>query len=198
MKQKQSADEPSSWLGGVPEDGSTMGSGSGFNGGKFWVGRHTVDQDTLVFDPAESNPQAELLSLYSLTQHRSRSFPRSVVQQRIEPVTDEDNLRRARQEYEQRAARRVAHGEAEAAAKTERMRHQREGVIEAHRRYLERNGVEYVGVTTTPEVQRPRRRTKCHDCGIALDDFASAACAGCKGVLCSCGACACGASDRRR
>jgi hypothetical protein len=198
MKQKQSVDEPPRWLGGLPEDREAAASGSGFNGGKFWIGRHTVDQDTLVFDPAESDPGAELVSLYSLTQHRRRTFPRSVVQQRIEQVTDELVWQRAKQEYEERAARRQAHGEAGAAALVERLQHQRDGVIEAHRRYLKRVGIEYAGVTSTPDVQRPRRRTKCHDCGIALDDFASSACATCKGVLCSCGACACGAGERRR
>ena len=59
-------------------------------------------------------------------------------------------------------------------------------------------GLEYKGERETEPNHKTGRRTKCHSCGIPLDDFASAVCGICDGVLCSCGACACGSPSRTK
>jgi len=185
MAQRKSANPPSVWLG---QDSATH---EAFGDGKLWIGRHTGDQDILVFDPAESDPSASVLSLYSLTQHRMRSFPRATVIQRIEELDDQVGAARARKEYLERDSLKAAHEQTLADAKTERMNVQRNDVIGVHQVYIEALGRTYEGVRDTPADHRPGRRTKCHNCGIVLDDFAGAVCGICDGVLCSCGVCAC-------
>ena len=167
-----------------------------FGDGQIWFGEHTADGDVLVFDPAESDPHADVLSLYSLAQHRTRSFPRATVIARIRPMTDELARARAEKEYAQRGARRAAHEQAQTEADAERADRQRDGVVAAHARYIEAIGAQYQGVRETADVPKGGRRgggrrTKCHVCGIGLDDFAGAVCLTCEGVLCSCGACGC-------
>lgn len=196
MTRKQNGGERPAWLGGAPQQAEAPESPAPFNGGELWIGRHEVDDDTLVFDPAEADPFADPISLYSLGQHRKRSFPRAVALRQIHAVTDEIGRRRARNEYEERVARRREHADIEAAARSGRLEHQRLAVIAAHQRYLEGLGLPYPGVAPTPATHRPGRRSKCHLCGIALDDFAGTICVACNGVLCSCGACACGAAKR--
>lgn len=191
MKQKQSGSGPSTGSGGTPQVLEISGAGSEFDGEKLWIGRHAADQDTLVFDPAESAPAAERVSFYSLTQHRTRTFPRAVVLRQIHGLTDDISWHRARHDYDDRASRRQEHSEEAAAAQARVVEHQRQSVVEAHSRYLEGIGAENRGVTPTPAAHRPGRRSKCHVCGIGLDDFASSICVACNGVLCTCGGCAC-------
>lgn len=181
------------WMGSVP--GSEIaGERAAFNDGMLWIGQHASDQDLLVFDPAESDPSADPVAFYSLTQHRQRTFPRSVVRQRIPGLADDISRRRAQHDYENRAALRQQHLDAAAEAQAARMDRQRQNVCDAHRRYVEAIGVEYLGTSPTPATHRPGRRSKCHVCALGLDDFASAVCGVCSGVLCSCGACACRAA----
>lgn len=155
----------------------------------LWIGRHDADHDLLVFDPAESDPSAPLLSLYSLTQHRARSFTRSTVAARIHPLTDVSDRTRAEEDYARRALLREEVLSGERAARMNRVR---DGVIAAHRRFMQAMGLDYAGVRDTAPGHKNGRRTKCHACRIALDDFAGTVCVTCDGVLCSCGACACG------
>jgi hypothetical protein len=169
-----------------------------FGGGKLWIGRHTADQDTLVFDPTREDASAQVLALYSLTQHRLRSFPRATVLQRIEVLTDELAHARAKRVYARRTTLRAAHEQARLVSRTEGMKRQRDGVLALHRRYVEALGLTYHEVRDTPADHKAGRRTKCHACGIGLDDFANAVCGICSGVLCSCGACACGNQARLR
>jgi hypothetical protein len=188
-RQKSVTDSPV-WL----EPG---GGGSGaFGGGDLWIGQHAEDLDILVFDPAEADPHADILSLYSLTQHRTRRFPRATVLHRVHELADELGSARARKDYATRAPLRAAHVQTLAAERTARMDRQRDGVVDAHRRYVEQLGVAYQGVRETAEGRRGRQRTKCPSCALALDDFAGKACAACEGVLCSCGACACRSAIR--
>lgn len=162
-----------------------------FAGGGLWIGRHAVDRDILVFDPAEAAGAGEVIALYSLTQHRTRSFPRAAVADHIRVVTDAETRSRAESEYARRAELRAAHRAEQAAERASRLQEQRQGVLDAHRRYLEALGLAYEGERETGGDHRPGRRTKCHRCGIALDDFVGMVCTLCEGVLCSCGACAC-------
>jgi hypothetical protein len=166
--------------------------------GGLWVGRHSGDDDLLVFDPAEVDPRAENISFYSLAKHRRRSFPRTVVESKIRPVTDAGSAARALQDY---ARRSVLEAERDGAREADRSAHAeqlREAVIEAHRQWVESQGIAYGGVERTDGNRKSGRRTKCIACGIALDDFAHAVCVVCSSVLCSCGACACGAVARGR
>src|SRR5690606_1291900 len=77
---------------------------SGFSDGGLWVGRHSGDDDVLVFDPAEGDAQAEVISFYSLAKHRRRSFRRDIIGTRIRPVTDEVSNARALKDYARREA----------------------------------------------------------------------------------------------
>lgn len=164
----------------------------------LWVGRHAADDDLLVFDPAQGDGRGDVISFYSLAKHRMRSFPRSVLGEKIQPVTDEVSSARALKDYARREALQAQAEDAREADRNAHLEQQREAVIEAHRRYLEALGVDYAGVERTDGHRRSGRRTKCPTCGIVLDDFAHAACAACGGVLCSCGACLCGAPVKGR
>jgi hypothetical protein len=192
MARQQSSGGTEVWL------GKGAGGQGAFGEGGLWIGQHAADQDILVFDPAESDVNASVISLYSLTHHRTRSFPRATVLDRIHPLEDELAFARARKDYEQRATLRAAHEEVMAEERTEQMSRQREPVLAAHRRYIESLGLDYQGERETPANHRPGRRSKCHACGIALDDFAGVVCVICDGVLCSCGACACKHPDHQR
>ncbi|MQA91478.1 MAG: hypothetical protein GEU90_14845 [Gemmatimonas sp.] len=165
--------------------------------GSFWIGKHSADQDLLVFDPNAVDADGEIIALYSLTQHRARSFRRSTLIERIRIITDAEEHARAKEDYEKRDLLRATHEQELEAARAERLERQRAAVVGAHRRYLEALELPYDGVRETDADHRPGRRTKCHSCGIALDDFARAVCVTCDGVLCSCGACACGRAPRR-
>jgi hypothetical protein len=172
---------------------STMekGNGGGFDGRKLWVGRHEADDDILIFDPAEADADAPILSLYSLTQHRMRRFPRAVVLTRIQTIEDEVARGKAKKDYVRRNSRKEAH-EQERTEEAARSRdRQRDAILAQHTRYLASIGLTSEGVRETGGDHKVGRRTKCHACGIALDDFARAVCVICGGVLCSCGACAC-------
>jgi hypothetical protein len=172
---------------GGPSDGETL-----------WIAQHAIDQDILVFDSAESDASAPLLSFYSLTQFRKRTFSRSLVGKSIVEVTDDVRCARAKKDYARRDALLAAHRseqETERAARDER---QRELVLELHKKYLGSVDVEYQGVHEEPQTRKRSRRSVCHACKIALDDFAGVVCGVCDGVLCSCGACGCGSPIRTR
>jgi hypothetical protein len=164
----------------------------------IWIGRHAVDDDVLVFDPAETDPASAFVSFYSLTQYRRRSFPRAVVREKIVPLDDEVGVARAEKDYLRRADLEAENGARRETADSERLQQQRDAAIVAHRRHLELHGIEHQGVVDTADVTRKSRRTRCHACGIALDDFAGVCCSVCQGVLCSCGACGCGSPVRAR
>ncbi len=175
-----------------------VSSNNPFNGGKLWVGQHASDQDVLVFDPAEADPSAERLTFYSLTQLRNRTFPRTVVTEKIHELTDELRATRAKRDYKQRAALQAVRVREQAVIRADRAERQRAEVIEHHKQILESLGIAYQGVRKTQLGSTRRRRTQCHSCGIALDDFVGMVCVVCDGVLCSCGACACGSPVRGR
>lgn len=192
MTQRNSMGASPAWL------GAEGGSGDLLGGGEMWVAHHAGDDDLLVFDPAEAGSRTDVVSFYSLAKHRRRTFPRAMIGSQITPVTDEASSARALEDYARRAeleAELVGEREADRSAQAEQLR---ESVIEAHQRYLEGLGVDYVGVERTDGNRKAGRRTKCPACGIALDDFAHAVCAACGGVLCSCGACSCGVVPRGR
>ena len=164
-------------------------------GAEISFGRHEADEDVLVFDPAESDAGAAIVSLYSLTQHRVRRVPRAIVQSRIHGIIETEELESAAQKYANRQSLKAEHSkDLENAADRSRVK-QREAVLEQHLRYLASIGVESEGVRDTEANGKYRRRTKCHACGIALDNYVGAYCMVCVGVLCSCGACACRARE---
>jgi hypothetical protein len=188
MTPRKNGTGESKWLGEAPARATD---------GDLWIGRHAVDDDVLVLDPSETDPTAAVLTLYSLREHRVRRFPRALVVERIHMLTDEDARNRAAREYAERAALRDAHLEVQVAEQAERLDRMREGIIAGHQRHLEGLGLEYQGVVPSADV-RPTRASKCHACGISLDDFVGVACAACSAVLCSCAACACGKPGRTR
>ena len=165
--------------------------------GTLWVGRHSGDRDILVLDPEVSSPNPQNVSLYSLTQHRLRTFPRSVMAEKIHAL-ENGELEKAIEEYAARLSRRADYEDGLRAAQAQRRTRQRDEIIRSHERYLERIGVRNAGVADTLPGHKNGRRSKCHACGIDLDDFVGLVCGGCSSLLCSCGACACGTTSRRR
>jgi len=166
--------------------------------GTLWIGRHASDQDILVLDPSETDAAAEVLSLYSLTEHRTRRFPRNLVLEKIHPLEDELALSRAKKDYARRSTLREAHVEALEAERNQRFEQVRDGVIVQHQTFVETLGLTYKGVVRNGSDPRPARVTKCHTCGIVLDDFVGVSCAICSGLVCSCGGCTCGKPGRVR
>jgi len=189
---RQATDPAEGWLGEQDK---------GFNGGDLWIGRHSVDGDVLVFDPTETDPTASNLSFFSLSQFRRRAFPRGAVEEKIAEITDKRQRSEAKKQYEKWAALKATHEEEQTAARATARTHQRERILEQHQQFLEGRNLPYEGVRDAhtegkkPAGLKRRRRTKCHSCGIALDDFVGAECVVCNGVLCSCGACGCGLPD---
>jgi hypothetical protein len=179
-------------------DAASSAADGRFNHGRMWIGRHSADQDVLVFDPALSDPAAANVSFYSLTQFRNRTFPRAVAEQKIAEITEKDAWDEAQTLYEQRTARKAAHESEQSVAREERTGRHREQAIEAHRRYVTNLGIEYLGVRDTAGQEIRPRRSRCAVCGIAVDNFVGSACMACNDLLCSCGACNCGTKTRTR
>jgi hypothetical protein len=191
MTQRTTLEEP---VRTGPDVGAPLASGER----PLWIGEHAGDHDILVLDPAQSDSTADVLALYSLTQHRMRRFPRATVEDRIRVVTDESARSRAARDYGRRAELQADHQRAADSAQAERMDRIREGMVAAHKVFVEALTVEYRGVRKTSEEGRGGKATRCHVCALALDDFVGMTCVTCSGVLCSCGACACGKPSRGR
>lgn len=179
-------------------DENRASAAGGFNSGKMWIGRHSADQDVLVFDPEVSDPDATNLSFYSLSQFRTRTFPRAIAEQKIAEITEKKARAEAQAQYEQRSARKAAHDSEQSEAREGRAGRHREHAVEAHRRYVTNLGIEYAGVKDTTGQEIRPRRSRCGICGIAVDNFVGAACLACNDLLCSCGACNCGTKTRAR
>lgn len=187
---------------------SKRGNGSAGNGDAMlplevgddplWVGRHSSDQDILVLDRATSSFGSSNVSLYSLTQHRMRTFPRAIVVEKIHELDVPAEREKAISEYSARSELKAVYDDELKVAREKQYNRQREAFMGAHERYLTRIGVPLEGVIDTQPDFKPGRRVKCQVCGIALDDFAGLVCVGCDGLLCSCGACACGTRSRRK
>lgn len=173
------------------------GESSRFDDGRIWIGEHSGDGDLLVYDPANADSSGDRLSFYSLSQLRNRVFPRRIAAQWIHELTDELRSARARKDYERRLDLQAERTLEQESARTAQVDANRAVVLEMHRRFVEGLGLDYKGVESTPEGHRSRR-SRCHTCGIALDDFADSLCVGCKQVLCSCGACSCDGAIRAR
>lgn len=197
MTARQTPASSPEWLGSGAQDAESVGAPERFGGTGLWIGKHAADGDLLVFDPAESDPAAERLSFFSMTQLRHRVFPRAVVATNVRELTDELQVARVKKEYADRAELRVVRDKENAVARADAAEKQREQVVAQHERYLAGLGVPYEGVRPTPPDHKPGRRVKCHHCGIAVDDFAGRVCVVCSAVLCSCGACSCGARAAR-
>lgn len=165
------------------------------NDGVLRIGRHSVDGDTLVFDPANSAPGSANVALFSLTQFRTRAFPKRVVEAQIEEIVDPEQRAKAEALYHERTSLKAERDlELEKAQDASGAR-RREHTLENHRRFLAGNHVEYKGVQDSAEKvtggSRKRARSACSRCTTPLDDFLGLRCVACGGVLCSCGACAC-------
>jgi hypothetical protein len=163
-------------------------------GGKLWVGRHSGDGDRLVFDPALAPAGPLNVSLFSLTHLRPRVFPRTVVEERIAAITDAKERAAAVKEYQAWPSLKATREVEAQKEKSDAATRQRDGILALHRAFLEARGITYKGVrdsSEAPEKGHKRARTACGTCGIRLDDFVGSRCAGCGGILCSCGACSC-------
>lgn len=155
-----------------------------------WVGEHSVDGDILVSDSPPATDGGRV-SYYSLNQRRPRVFASSSAASMIREVTDEKRVAQAREDYARREELEAERDEARVAARADVAERQREQVIKLHERYMDGHGLTVEGVSETPGDHKSRR-SRCHACGISLDDFVGMVCVTCNEVLCSCGACGCG------
>lgn len=162
----------------------------------LWIGEHSADGDILVLDAENASQDSGRISYYSLTQFRWRVFPAAIAESKIREVTDEIRVARARKEYARRAELEAEHEETLAEARADVAERQREQVIRLHENYMQAHGIPHEGVRETPSDHKSRR-SRCHACGIALDDFVARTCIKCNEVLCSCGACGCGRNQTR-
>jgi hypothetical protein len=159
--------------------------------GEVWVGQHSVDADILVYDPAGQPSSSDLLAYFSMTQLRTRTFPRAVAARTIAELTDEVQAAQVKRDYQLRAQLSATREAELAAARASSLKLQKEEAVQRHERYLASLEIPYKGVRSTPSDHRKSRRTKCGSCGIGLDDYAGSLCNVCSESLCSCGACAC-------
>ena len=162
------------------------------------IGRHSVDGDTLVFDPSQTSPGASNVALFSLTQFRTRAFPQRVVEAQIEEIVDPEQRAKAEALYHAWPTHKAERDREMEQAKEASGARRREHILENHRRFLEGNGVAYQGVQDSADKvtggSRKRARSACSRCSTPLDDFVGLRCVACMSVLCSCGACACAPS----
>src|SRR5688572_30338598 len=87
--------------------------------GPLWVGRHSGDQDILVLDRETSSFGSANVTLYSLTQHRMRTFPRSVVVEKIHELEEPAEVEKAISEYTARTELKAAHDDVLLAARAQ-------------------------------------------------------------------------------
>jgi hypothetical protein len=172
---------------------------SSTGGDSLWFGRHSADGDILVRDPEQSASDSSNVTLFSLTQLRPRTFSPNIVRTQIKEISDPEQRALAEQQYRHWPTLKAERDEERGRASTEAQTRQKEQILEAHRHFLEVQGLPYTGVQDSSEKKagaRPRRhRASCQHCGIPLDDFVQARCVTCGSVLCSCGACACRKTD---
>lgn len=170
---------------------------TGPDGDGLWIGRHAADGDTLVFDPAHSETGSANISLFSLTQFRPRAFPPGVVQKQIEEIINPEQRALAEERYRAWPTLKAERDRGLERVRADEVVRQRDRILEKHRLFLENQNLPYEGVQDSSVAgggsSPRRRRTSCHLCGISLDDFVGAKCGACGSVLCSCGACGCGA-----
>jgi hypothetical protein len=181
------------WIGGASPSATDDAppAAPSFGDGALWFGRHSVDQDVLVFDPAREDPSASNLRFFSLSRFRVRAFPRGIVEELISEITDESLLADARAQYEKRETLEADYRREQEAVKTAALEQRRVELLSRHREYLSAQDLPYEGVQETGVGEMKQRRSKCPACSIPLDNYAGARCLGCNGVLCSCGACSC-------
>lgn len=168
---------------------------NGSNDDGLRIGRHSVDGDTLVYDPARSAAGSTNVELFSLTQFRKRAFPQRVVEARIEEIVDPAQRAEAEARYRDWAALKAERDRELERAQETSVARRHEHILENHRRFLEGNGIAYQGVqdsaTKVTGGSRKRPKSACSRCTTPLDDFVGLRCVACGAVLCSCGACAC-------
>jgi hypothetical protein len=159
-----------------------------FDGQSLWIGRHSADDDVLVFDPVYAVPATgDRYPLYSLRQKRNRVFPVAVIHEKIVGV---EGSERERLFEEYGAARSAA--EIEAQQRHDREAKQRRTTIERrHRLFLSRLELEYKGLRS-PTRTRSRRVDHCYNCKERVDSAIDPECAACGWIVCYCGACGCG------
>ena len=173
-----------------------MKTGFDLDSSQLWIGRHRVDGDTLIFDPALPRPpHSPYVALFSLNELRPRSFPLEVLQERVVPITDESERAEALRRYQERTGLRETQDRERQQARDGRIDAQRTQILDRHRSWFEEQGREYPGLEDSAASKRKSARKVCGACGIPLDDFLGVRCKGC-GILCSCGACACTAAPR--
>lgn len=165
---------------------------------KFWIGRHADDEDILVFDPALAQPSSGNVTFFSLTQFRTRSFAPKVAKERIRGITDAKEFSAAKRTYTRWPELKAERGNVEDRARTEALELRRSAVLERHEAFLSTLpdlGKEAAG--KTGRATKRRRITNCLACHRVLETGMDLKCDRCSQHICTCGACACGASSQQ-
>lgn len=160
---------------------------------EMWIGRHSADQDTLIFDPAAAPPGSRNVTFFSLTHLRTRSFTPAAAQDMIQGITDPKEVSEAKRTYKRWPELKAKQDEAAGVARSEAIEQRRADAIERHQAFLAT--LPAVSPEAGPKPAKPTKRRRAANCSVcrrALDTGLNLECAACTQPICTCGACACG------
>lgn len=165
---------------------------------KLWIGRHAADEDILVFDPALDQPPSGNVTFFSLTQFRTRSFAPKVAKERIRGITDAKEFSAAKRTYTRWPELKAKQDGVDSRARTEALELRRSAMLQRHEAYLATlPELAEAAVTKTGRATKRRRITNCLVCQRILETGMDLTCDRCSQRICTCGACACGASNQQ-
>ena len=164
----------------------------------FWIGRHSVDNDTLVFDPATAKSDSKNVVCFSLTQYRVRAFPPAVAGKLIHGITDAKEQAAAKKKYEQWPKLKAEQDDAAPAVRAGVVEQRRDEILERHKAFLATLPVpREPKVVPASKLTKRRRATTCVMCGRDLDVGLDMNCEVCQQPVCRCGACSCAKASQQ-
>ena len=165
---------------------------------KIWIGRHSSDSDTLVFDPALTQPQSGNVTFFSLDHLRTRSFTPGAAESLISGITDPKEVASAKRAYKRWPELKAERDEAANQARAEAGAERRRALSERHSAFSATLPSEGEAVVDKPRGAAKRRRvSNCSACNRILDNGLNLECDGCGQRVCTCGACGCGVAATR-
>lgn len=160
---------------------------------ELWIGRHSVDDDTLVFDPAVAQSSSGNVTFFSLSRLGTRSFTPGSVQQLITGITDPKELSALKKTYKRWPELKVERDEIDSQARSDAMQQRRSTIAERHRDFLAALPTQDASTVGKPTASPKRRRiANCPVCHRTLDTGMNLECDDCAQRVCTCGACNCG------
>jgi hypothetical protein len=180
-----------------PEN-KTMSTNFEIGTDKLWIGRHAADEDILVFDPALDQPASGNVTFFSLTQFRPRSFAPKVAKERIRGITDAKEFSAAKKTYTRWPELKAKQEGVDSRTRTEALELRRSAMLQRHEAYLASLGeLAEIPLTKAGRPAKRRRIINCLVCQRVLETGMDLSCERCSQSICTCGACACGASTQQ-